>query len=253
MKFNLPMAFSASAGAEVQRPLATVVIGGMLSATLLTLVVLPVLYTFVEKRREKKIGNQGHKTALNTIVLLIGLGSFLGFSQSAKAQGINPDTLQSISLKDAQNRAVEYFPRIKAKRLQIESEAALKKTAWDFGNTQIFTGAEEASSNTDGVYTRIGVQQQNIDVFGIAPRLRLQKERVALAESALELSLTELKREVKLAWGQVYTAKNTYQVYNRLDSLFEPMASMALAGGPINTIPASSQAREKPAFSDKNP
>ena len=216
----LPMAFSASAGAEVQRPLATVVIGGMLSATLLTLVVLPVLYTFVEKRREKKIGNQGHKTALNTIVLLIGLGSFLGFSQSAKAQGINPDTLQSISLKDAQNRAVEYFPRIKAKRLQIESEAALKKTAWDFGNTQIFTGAEEASSNTDGVYTRIGVQQQNIDVFGIAPRLRLQKERVALAESALELSLTELKREVKLAWGQVYTAKNTYQVYNRLDSLF---------------------------------
>ncbi|KAB1065128.1 CusA/CzcA family heavy metal efflux RND transporter [Salibacter halophilus] len=216
----LPMAFSASAGAEVQRPLATVVIGGMLSATLLTLVVLPVLYTFVEKRREKKIGNQGHKTALNTIVLLIGLGSFLGFSQSAKAQGINPDTLQSISLKDAQNRAVEYFPQIKAKRLQIESEAALKKTAWDFGNTQIFTGAEEASSNTDGVYTRIGVQQQNIDVFGIAPRLRLQKERVALAESALDLSLTELKREVKLAWGQVYTAKNTYQVYNRLDSLF---------------------------------
>ncbi|SFD91628.1 CusA/CzcA family heavy metal efflux RND transporter [Thermophagus xiamenensis] len=216
----LPMAFSASAGAEVQRPLATVVIGGMLSATLLTLVVLPVLYTFVEKRREKKIGNQGHKTALNTIVLLIGLGSFLGFSQSAKAQGINPDTLQSISLEDALNRAVEYFPQIKAKRLQIESEAALKKTAWDFGNTQIFTGAEEASSNTDGVYTRIGVQQQNIDVFGIAPRLRLQKERVALAESALDLSLTELKREVKLAWGQVYTAKNIYQVYNRLDSLF---------------------------------
>jgi len=42
----LPMALSTSAGAEVQKPLATVVIGGLLSATLLTLVVLPVLYTF---------------------------------------------------------------------------------------------------------------------------------------------------------------------------------------------------------------
>lgn len=50
----LPMAFSTSAGAEVQQPLATVVIGGMLTATLLTLVVLPVLYTFVERNREKK-------------------------------------------------------------------------------------------------------------------------------------------------------------------------------------------------------
>ncbi len=216
----LPMAFSASAGAEVQRPLATVVIGGMLTATLLTLVVLPVLYTFVEKRSEKKREKSGRKTALNTIVLLIGIGSFLGFSQPSQAQVINTDTLQSISLEDAQQRAVEYFPQVKTKRLQIESEEALKKTAWNFGNTQIFTGAEEASSNTDGVYTRIGVQQQNIDVFGIAPRLRLQKERIALAESALDLSLTELKREVKLAWGQVYTAKNSYQVYHRLDSLF---------------------------------
>ena len=41
----LPMAISTSAGAEVQRPLATVVIGGLISATLLTLIVLPVLYT----------------------------------------------------------------------------------------------------------------------------------------------------------------------------------------------------------------
>lgn len=46
----LPMAISTSAGAEVQRPLATVVIGGLLSATLLTLLVLPTAYTWVEER-----------------------------------------------------------------------------------------------------------------------------------------------------------------------------------------------------------
>ncbi|WP_264798483.1 efflux RND transporter permease subunit, partial [Acetobacter peroxydans] len=47
----LPMAFSASAGAEVERPLATVVIGGLVSSTLLTLLVLPALYARLMKRR----------------------------------------------------------------------------------------------------------------------------------------------------------------------------------------------------------
>lgn len=51
----LPMALSTSAGAEVQRPLATVVIGGLISATLLTLLVLPVLYIFFSG--EKKTGS----------------------------------------------------------------------------------------------------------------------------------------------------------------------------------------------------
>ena len=53
----LPMAISASAGAEVQRPLATVVIGGMMTATLLTLLVLPVLYRWIEKDNVDFKGN----------------------------------------------------------------------------------------------------------------------------------------------------------------------------------------------------
>jgi len=47
----VPMAISTGAGAEVQRPLATVVIGGILTSTALTLFVLPVLYSLVEGRR----------------------------------------------------------------------------------------------------------------------------------------------------------------------------------------------------------
>jgi heavy metal efflux system protein len=47
----LPMALSSSAGAEVQRPLATVVIGGLASATFLTLFVLPSLYAFIYRSR----------------------------------------------------------------------------------------------------------------------------------------------------------------------------------------------------------
>jgi cobalt-zinc-cadmium resistance protein CzcA len=53
----IPMAISTSAGAEVQRPLATVVIGGLISATLLTLVVLPTLYTWVEDRMARRVAS----------------------------------------------------------------------------------------------------------------------------------------------------------------------------------------------------
>jgi len=52
----VPMALATSAGAEVQRPLATVVIGGILSSTALTLIVLPVLYRLVEARRNSAAG-----------------------------------------------------------------------------------------------------------------------------------------------------------------------------------------------------
>jgi cobalt-zinc-cadmium resistance protein CzcA len=46
----VPMAVATSAGAEVQRPLATVVIGGLVTSTLLTLFVLPTVYTLLGKR-----------------------------------------------------------------------------------------------------------------------------------------------------------------------------------------------------------
>ncbi|QED37172.1 CusA/CzcA family heavy metal efflux RND transporter [Antarcticibacterium arcticum] len=236
----MPMAFSSSAGAEVQRPLATVVIGGMLTATLLTLVVLPVLYTLIENMKNRRNNNNnGLVPAPAILVALFSVGSLLGLSTSAQAQETNPlqdtlpvqqemvgvqDSLPSLTLEEAQERAIEAFPRIRAAVLEIESQEALKKTAWDLGNTQVFTGAEEisnGSNNTDlGVYTQIGVQQQNIDIFGIAPRLKLQKERVALAEEALGLSVLEVELEVSQAWASVYAAKNQYQVFEQLDSVF---------------------------------
>jgi len=50
----IPMALNTGTGAEVQRPLATVVIGGIISSTILTLLVLPTLYKLFPTRRAKK-------------------------------------------------------------------------------------------------------------------------------------------------------------------------------------------------------
>ncbi|MHA8074924.1 CusA/CzcA family heavy metal efflux RND transporter [Aquirufa sp. HETE-40SA] len=71
----LPMALSHSPGAEVQRPLATVVIGGLITATFLTLVVIPVVYSLVMGRREQKLKAKG----LGMIVLFI----LMSFSSTA--------------------------------------------------------------------------------------------------------------------------------------------------------------------------
>ena len=51
----VPMALATGTGAEVQRPLATVVIGGIISSTLLTLVLLPVLYRWMNAKKETKV------------------------------------------------------------------------------------------------------------------------------------------------------------------------------------------------------
>jgi cobalt-zinc-cadmium resistance protein CzcA len=53
----LPMVLSTGVGAEVQRPLAAVVIGGILSSTLLTLIVLPALYNVFEKRFHGRVAH----------------------------------------------------------------------------------------------------------------------------------------------------------------------------------------------------
>ncbi|MBZ9630411.1 CusA/CzcA family heavy metal efflux RND transporter [Salegentibacter sp. LM13S] len=230
----LPMAFSTSAGAEVQQPLATVVIGGMLTATLLTLVVLPVLYTLVERKREMKDQNRLNAFSSGSLPTILVLGCILGGSFTTMGQ-VDPepsqevlkDSLQVISLEKAQEMAVQNYPQLKAAQLAIEKEEVLRKTAYDFGNTQIFTGKEEVGNDSDGVYTQIGVQQQGIDIFGIVPRLKLQKERMALAENALDLTTIGIKREVSRAWASVYTSKKTYQVYKKMDSIFEDIERAA--------------------------
>ncbi len=92
----LPMALSHSPGAEVQRPLATVVIGGLITATFLTLVVIPVVYSIVMGRREQKLKAKG----LGMIVLFI----LMSFSSTASGlrtsdSGLISSGLRTLSLR----------------------------------------------------------------------------------------------------------------------------------------------------------
>lgn len=221
----LPMALAVTAGSEVQHPLATVVIGGLFTSALFTLFVLPVLYAIVESRgNNKEYLNSPKSPNAKPLLTLIACGGLLGVlfgaASPVNAQSIPPGSLPTITLEQARERAVKNYPSIQSARLEIENQEALKKTAWDLGRTTFFTGKEEVGNGFSGVHTLIGVQQRQIDVFGIAPRLRLQKEQVALAEDALNLSMIEVEREVSQAWAMAYATKNSYQVYKRLSTIF---------------------------------
>lgn len=204
----LPMAISASAGAEVQRPLATVVIGGLITSTLLTLIVLPILYKWTEERTAGT--NAGRKPVPATAFLILFLVlPAAGFAQKTPV----------ITRAEAVEMATESFPLLKNKKLEVEQQEALKATAWDFGTTTLYSSGEEINDER-GIYTHIGIQQENIDVFGIIPERRLQKRRVALAENAYQLSELELVSEVQKAWTEAFVAKRKYLLFSQLDSIY---------------------------------
>lgn len=263
----LPMAFSHGAGASVQRPLATVVIGGLITATLLTLIIVPILYTFVEKMKEKA-NDKSNKPGLNPalIVILLSLGSTAipANSYAQASQRSTEDSIQQnrfeeqqdfapISLKEAVQRAQNHYPRLKTAQLEIENQRALKKTAWDLGSTKIFTGGEELpdSNNGDaGIYTTVGIQQQDIDVFSISAKNKVQNSKIVLGETALDLTFLQVKREVSKAWGNAYTSKRKYALYIELDSIFSDFERAAKlryeteAASKLEYLAAINQARQ---------
>ena len=211
----LPMAISSSAGAEVQRPLATVVIGGLVTSTFLTLFILPILYRWAET---KKSGSMMNKKVLTGLTVFAGL---ILTTNTAKAQE-NLQQTQTIDKDEAVEIAVENYPLLKNEKRRIEQAEAMKGAAWDLGRTNIFTGGEELN-NDRGIYTVVGFQQQQIDFLQIPSKNKLYKKRVELASSSYDLSELELSREVKKSWSEAFSAKRKLQLYNKLDSLYRKL------------------------------
>ena len=200
----LPMALSTSAGAEVQQPLATVVIGGMVSATLLTIIILPLLYRKIESMKHIR-----HSTLVTVVFLFVGIA---GSAQTYESP-------VSLTIDEAMSQAEERYPKIRAANLEIENREALKQTAWQLGNTQVFTAGEEIE-NGEGVLTLIGIGQQNIDVFGIPANLKLGEEAISLAKAKRELNQRELCMTVKSSYARLFASLQKFGLYQKLDSNF---------------------------------
>lgn len=216
----IPMAVSTSGGAEVQRPLATVVIGGLITATFLTLVIVPVLYYWLESRKEKK-NNGGDasyvKKSATVVVVLLSLGGFLT-PNSASAQ--DGQMSQVLTLQEAIALAKENYPSLKESQAFIEREQAMKGTSFDLGNTQVFTGKEEFGNDLPGVQTTIGVQQGNIDLLSGFSKSKFYKERVKLGETFYAVNEQQLIRNVMQAYDRINYNKAQLRFAEQLDIVY---------------------------------
>ena len=216
----IPMAVSTSGGAEVQRPLATVVIGGLLTATLLTLVVIPVLYNWLEARNMQKTnGNDPSYVNKSTTILLVLL-SLGGFLTSNTMNAQETTLAQTITIEQAIDLAKKNYPSLKESQAFIERERAMKGTSFDLGNTQIFTGKEETGNNLPGVQTTIGVQQGNIDLLSGFSKSKFYKERVQLGEKFYALNEQQLVLNVMQAYDRINYNKAQLRFAEQLDSVY---------------------------------
>ena len=212
----LPMAVSASAGAEVQRPLATVVIGGLFTSTLLTLLIVPILYSIEEKfSNRRKNRNQSVSSSVIAVLVMILVQTLLPNRLNAQ----NNDNLPSISLENAVKRAKNNYPLIKIAQMRVKSQQALKNTAWEIGNTELANGGEEINKNNDGIYTLFSLRQ-DLDVLQIKSKLNVQKKMTDISIAELNLTEREVEQEVSIAYGNVYTAIRQYILFSQIDSVY---------------------------------
>jgi cobalt-zinc-cadmium resistance protein CzcA len=205
----LPMAFSTSAGAEVQKPLATVVIGGLFSSTLLTLFVLPVLYSLFYLKRKKKMKIN---PAATTVLLLIFLS--VGFNGNAQSQ--------ILSLQNAVELATQNYPAIQQSSLQTQQQQVLTSTATILDPFNINTGLGQINSSVFDY--NIGVSQGFKLPNAYKAEKNLLKQNVAVSQAFQAVTKAELVRNVSNAyynwlynWQRYYLLLQTDSIYSEYE------------------------------------
>ena len=199
----LPMAVSGSAGAEVQRPLATVVIGGLFTATLLTLIVIPVLYGLEERL---------HRPSLRRVPSLLLLLFLLVSPMVGNAQ-------ERLTLQQVLERAEQTYPTMTGARLKVQREEQMTKGVNDIGLTEFSVGGDEMGQGNDAIYNLLSVRQ-NFNILGSKTRSDNQRQRVAAARAEAGLTRWQLLRRVSEAYVEAYVAQQRLAVRTRIDSIY---------------------------------
>jgi cobalt-zinc-cadmium resistance protein CzcA len=188
----LPMALSSGAGAEVQRPLATVVIGGLMIATFLTLFVLPVLYILFENMNLKK--TKPHIAVILGILFSLGFLSNNGYAQT------------KITLQQAIDTALANNLSLKSEKLNVIYQQNLLKSGTTIPLTNVFGEFGQISS----IYTDTK--------FGISQSIHFPTV-YARHKSLLQENLDASKMSV--AWKEMDLKRQVTSIYNTLSFLLE--------------------------------
>jgi cobalt-zinc-cadmium resistance protein CzcA len=226
----LPMALSNGAGAEVQRPLATVVIGGLLVATFLTLFVLPLLYILFEK------GIKPKKVSIKPLVMFAFLSIF----------SVDAFSQQTISLDDAVQLALQNNNQLKNEQLKTAYAKALIKTSIDIPQTSAI--AEYGQINSIYNDTKFGVSQS----IAFPTVYQKQKQLITQDYQASLLSFKVKEQEVKKMVTQIFYnfiyLKEKEKLLLLADTLYNNFfekASLRLQKGESNILEKSTAETQK--------
>ena len=198
----LPMAVSNGAGAEVQRPLATVVIGGLMIATLLTLFVLPILYVIFEK------GANLNPFKKSTTILIILVS--LSFS-TANAQ--TPVTLQTAIEKALKNNST-----IKSERLKADYQQKLIKSSTNLPATNIV--ADYGQINSFYNDNRVGISQSFNFPTVYSRQKKLFNEEWKMATLSVAMKEAELKKAVTQTFYSLVYLNEKEKLLQKSDTIF---------------------------------
>jgi cobalt-zinc-cadmium resistance protein CzcA len=191
----LPMALSTGNGAEVQKPLATVVIGGLITSTMLTLILLPILYNLINKNI--KVPNIPKKALI--IVLAI-----TAFSLNAQTP--------VITLEDALDQAMNNHPDLQNASLGVQQSLLSVESARQIPAAEF--SLESGQINTD-------LFDYRIDFMQSIGNPAANKSRKVLAEANILLSQKELERLKRNIHYHVNHAWYNWQYKNRKLKLLE--------------------------------
>lgn len=216
----LPMAVSNGAGAEVQRPLATVVIGGLLFATFLTLFVLPTLFVLFEKLKFPKLPF-GRKSA--TLLILLGL-SGSAFSQS-------------ITLEEAVKMATEN--NLSAKSQNLLAEYYKMRTATGANIPQAVVTGEFGQVNSGTSDNKFGISQSFSFPTVYANQKKLLNEEWNSAVISVNLNKLDIRKTVSELFYKILVLREREKILNRTDEMYKGFlekASLRMENGESNLL-----------------
>jgi heavy metal efflux system protein len=218
----LPMALSTTNGAEVQRPLATVVIGGLISATFLTLLVLPAIYILVEKYAKRKINN----------ALILGLVIFvLPFTGHAQ---------QRLSEEETITMAIERNPILKQSALETDFARVGKKEIMGLGNLDF--NFQRGQINYPGQDNFIEINQNIENPLALSTRKELVNQQIKVGETRQLFTKEQISLQARQAYAQWMYQYYRNQIISDQVSLFEIIrrkADAQLKSGDIGALDKS--------------
>ncbi len=234
----VPMAVATSAGAEVQRPLATVVIGGLVVSTVLTLVIIPVFYRIVNSfpammRRMLRSGVPRVAVLLPALVFIA-----VCEVQGQEVMGHGGEAPRKVSLSEAVGMAVERCPRMKMADSEICRIKATKGEAWDGGSLQVgyAWGQLNGETHNDNEFS---VEQSLGSLLTPIYRNALAATQIAKGMTQREMVRREIVAEVRRAWEDYLLALSVSRLAEEQEKEALKMAQIGevrLEQGDINQL-----------------